>query len=328
MKFPFVLHENTDIYGKLEYNDPYNEYTKISDVVQLQNITDMNGKYLITQNIDCKNYELRPFGSESNPFKGEFIGEGHTISNFSIYADSTVNYYGLFVVNEGTISNVKFDNVTITLKASAKTVRYLGLICGVNSGTIKNVYVNGKISFSDDYKYGTQFYMGGIAGKNNGNISNCMFGGNLTSNTKGDSIRGHDELNAHLGGISGENNSTVSRCFVTGTINSSKIYKGGKIYCGGISGLNSATIEYSLFAGKVNSTESADTNIDAIATNTGDGKQTSCYRTYNVTTSGGMVITEEYLNDKTFYTGMLKWSEAVWDLSSLNFAQGLYPKLK
>ena len=330
VKFPFVLHENTDIYGKLEYNDPYNEYTKISDVVQLQNINDMNGKYIITQNIDCKNYELRPIGSESNPFKGEFIGEGHTISNFSVYADPTVNYYGLFVVNEGTISNVKFDNVTFNVTNKNKVERYIGLVCANNKGTIKQVYCNADISFIDKVSLGYKFYLGEIAGKNESNITDCEVAGKVSANITDGATGSHNVVNAdiNVGGIAGENAGTVGKCLVKSVISVVKT-GGGKIHLGGIAGVNGGTVEYCLFTSSLSASKSSTVEfIDAIATNTGDGKQTSCYRAYNVTTSGGMVITEEYLNDKTFYTGMLKWSEAVWDLSSLNFAQGLYPKLK
>ena len=328
VKFPFVLHENTDIYGKLEYDDPYKEYTKISDVVQLQNITDMNGKYLLTGDINCNNMELRMFGSESNPFKGEFIGEGHTISNFSLAEKGT--YSGLFSVNEGIIDNVKFKNFTYSLTIDSSNAVYIGAVCGCNRGTVKRVTFEGQISYTDVHQHGGTFYLGGIIGKNENNISDCVFMGSASSYTTGGGYMICSGVNGNIGGIAGLNSGTVSKCLVTGTLSGKTKYEAsrGAVNVAGICCTNSGTMEYSLFAGTMSlevASNWGSTNAISVADG---GVQTSCYRAYNVTTSGGMVITEEYLNNKTFYTGMLTWSEAVWDLSSLNFAQGLYPKLK
>ncbi len=329
VEFPFVLHADVDIYGKWEYDDPYKDYTKIKDIMQLQNITDMSGKYILTDDIDCKNAELRTFGSESNPFKGEFIGEGHTISNFSLYADAAVNYYGLFAVNEGTIANVRFENATLNATNSNKVERYIGLVCAYNKGTVKQVYCNATVSFTDKVDEGYKSYFGMIAGKSEGNILDCEVVGEVSSKiTSGINYNSIADIN--VGGIAGENTGTVGKCLVMSTINVSKKNRTGKTHLGGIAGVNSGTVEYCLFTSSVSVSGSSDVEcIDAIATNTGEGKQTSCYRAYTVKASGGMMVTEEYLNDKnTFYVEMLGWSESVWDLSNLNFAEGLYPVLR
>ena len=42
----------------------------------------------------------------------------------------------------------------------------------------------------------------------------------------------------------------------------------------------------------------------------------------------GAICSKEQLNSKDFYTGMLGWSEDIWDLSDLDVENGKYPKLK
>ena len=97
--------------------------------MMLQNITDMSGKYVLTNDIDCENFELRTFGSETQPFTGEFIGNGYTISNFRLYTDADITHIGLFAVNEGKIENLEIDNVTMQLQASNGIIRYFGGVC-------------------------------------------------------------------------------------------------------------------------------------------------------------------------------------------------------
>lgn len=246
VEFPFVLHANVDIYGKWEYDDPYKDYTKIKDIMQLQNITDMNGKYVLTDDIDCKNAELRTFGSESNPFKGEFIGDGHTISNFSIYADAAVNYYGLFAVNEGTIASVKFENATLNVSNENKAARYIGLVCAKNKGTVKQVYCNGQIVFSNNTTETSHAYLGGITGANEGNIENCMTCGNVTFKVNPWLLTSFHP-NTKIGGICGTNSEKISKCLSSLSLRDSTQYGYEEVYFCGISGENSGTAEYCLW---------------------------------------------------------------------------------
>ena len=327
--FPLVLHSDLEIWGVLDYVDPYKDYTKISDVMMLQNITDMNGKYVLTNDIDCENFELRPFGSETDPFKGEFIGNGYTISNFTIYNNSTINYFGLFIINEGTISNLRIENVKFTNALNASNLpRYIGLVCAYNKGTIKQISCDLETLFTDTTATGGEFYLGGLTGKNEGTISDCYVSGSISGNSTRGGYNICNNAKVRIGGIAGSNIGSIRNCFVTANITEQNGRGGtGEAYLSGISGQNSGTIEGCLFAGDLSSPNKGTMVFEAIANNTGEGTYTKCYRSYNVTASGGLAANEEYLNRKTFYTEMLGWSETYWDLNALNFGQGLYPKL-
>lgn len=105
-----------------------------------------------------------PIGSETNPFTGNFDGNGVIISGLTV--DSDDDYVGLFgYVGAGAeISEVGL------YKANIATNRYYaGGIAGYNAGNISSCFVHGSIS-------GLQ-RVGGIAGYNAGVIENCYSSG-------------------------------------------------------------------------------------------------------------------------------------------------------
>ena len=105
-----------------------------------------------------------PIGSETNPFTGNFDGNGVIISGLTM--DSDDSYVGLFgYVGAGAeISEVGLYKADI-----ATNYYYAGGIAGYNAGNISSCFVHGSIS-------GLQ-RVGGIAGYNAGVIENCYSSG-------------------------------------------------------------------------------------------------------------------------------------------------------
>ena len=98
-------------------------------------------------------------------FKGKFEGDNHTIKN--LYINTTEGYQGLF---------------------------------GYNSGTIRDIRVEGKITGSGDYT-------GGICGWSISSISNCSSKVTIKTNS------------SRVGGIAGYSSGTLTRCINEGDVN-------------------------------------------------------------------------------------------------------------
>lgn len=136
--------------------------------------------------IDFNDRDWTPIGNYTNPFKGIFNGEGHTIANFTIPTSSSIPTsilsYGLFgsigdSSSKTIIKNLQVDNAKIEINASgtlsnASTERgyTLGIITGTifNNAEITNVIVNNS-SITDNYtltinSYNNKINVGGIAG--------------------------------------------------------------------------------------------------------------------------------------------------------------------
>lgn len=105
-----------------------------------------------------------PIGSETNPFTGNFDGNGVIISGLTV--DSNDSYVGLFgYVGEGAV----ISEVGLYKADIATNFYYAGGIAGYNVGNISSCFVHGSIS-------GLQ-RVGGIAGYNAGVIENCYSSG-------------------------------------------------------------------------------------------------------------------------------------------------------
>ena len=81
---------------------------------------DPNGCYVLVNDIDFIGETIEPIGTYTAPFKGEFYGQGHKISNFYVdttesYVDTTEKYAGLFgKINGGRVSGLKVEEGYIT----------------------------------------------------------------------------------------------------------------------------------------------------------------------------------------------------------------------
>ena len=114
---------------------------------------------------------------DSNPFRGSFNGNGHTISNVFVNNnyDGAVHYdrvAGIFGYNGGTIRNLTVSNGYFLADGGVLGVfitDYAGAIAGVNNGTIENCTA---IQVSSEVRAGN--YAGSICGQNNGTITGCL----------------------------------------------------------------------------------------------------------------------------------------------------------
>lgn len=141
-----------------------------------------------------------PIGNATNPFKGNFEGWGHKISNLKV--EGSNDYAGLFgYIDGGSVRDVGVEG------SGVAGGLYVGGICGyLKSGEISSCYSNIAVS-------GTQ-YVGGLCGYSEGKIENCWHQGNVTASKD-------SEVNA--GGLVGEvlvgdvNGGSLERCFVINT---------------------------------------------------------------------------------------------------------------
>ena len=204
-------------------DEDWQKYTLITDSKGLEAINEnLEGNYVLGDNIDLKNIEWTPIGSNSRGFEGKFSGNGHTITinvvnpydegaglfyqnndlimNLAVKGNvegngSSSDAAGICITNYGTIYGCSFEG-TVT------AYRYAGGICGTNdaNGTISSCYAIATITSPGNYGAA-----GGIAGKTvpGSTTKGCYFAGTV------------DSTGSHFGPIFGykKNNGKVERCF-------------------------------------------------------------------------------------------------------------------
>ncbi len=174
----------------------------INTVEDLKAIANTNKSYILGATIDLS--------GESNwtpieGFTGTLSGGGYDIVNLTIDSVNGENL-GLFGNLQGTVQNLKIENAQITSRGD---IGKAGIVAGTNSGTIKNVIVNGSVV--------AEYYdnVGGIVGyNNNGFISNCENQALVTGNNNVGGIAGYvcvngdnkANCNVNNGEISGKSN--------------------------------------------------------------------------------------------------------------------------
>ena len=91
-----------------------------------------------------------PIGTVTNPFRGTFDGEGHTISNFSITASEKAARVGFFgYVDGATIEHLHFENAKVTVSGENS---FGAVVVGQakNDITVRDVTVTGDSSIKAD----------------------------------------------------------------------------------------------------------------------------------------------------------------------------------
>jgi len=311
VSFPYNVTEGKTLYAKWVWVDPYADYTRIYDTIQFQQINDLNGKYVLMNDLDFENATIGQFGSTSAPFTGTFDGQGYTISNLVL--SSSGNYYGLFAVNNGTIINVKFENISQNVSVNKS---YVSLLTAENNGTISKVSINGNLSVSTTEKSGYNVFIGSIAATNNGQINNCNVTGKITT------TRSYYLARLYVGTITGENYGILYNCISSIALSHSDdsvTYT----YFGGISSQNHGEITGVVFIGSI----SGASTIGAISASTDDtATESNCYEYSNST--GGTAVTIAYLNSISLYVDTLGWDSSIWDFTKLDYENGLYAKLQ
>lgn len=201
-----IYHSTNDISSNVVEIEVTGSYIKSADDLKL--MANSGKSFILSSDIDLSGI------SDWTPiegFTGYLLGNGHKITGLTINATNTENV-GLFGVLEGGVQGLTVENAYINVRGENNNV---GIIAGVNKGTIKNVSTSGEISA----KYHS--YVGGIAGySENGLIIDCtnnatVLGSNYVGGIAGgiqiaqnDAINGNKNNGAiigeeNVGGISG-----------------------------------------------------------------------------------------------------------------------------
>ena len=136
--------------------------TKISTEAQLKAI-DLNGDYVLTQDITLTEAEWTPIGTSDRPFTGTLDGGGHTIKGLTVGngANDDKAFFGF--TNGATVKNIGFTSAVVKGHNQAAIV-----VAKATSSTLSNIYVSGVVTGRD--------HVGTIAGdaRDNTTITNCV----------------------------------------------------------------------------------------------------------------------------------------------------------
>lgn len=269
-------------------------------------------KYIVlTADIDLANKEWTPIGNHSNPFKGNFNGDNHTVTGMQISGE--LDRVGLF--GECTKHNVNSAIKNITVKDS--------VICGINFvgaivGYAEEINIENCRSIGNTINGKTD--VGGICGKiggySVGKVSQCYNSSKVTGRGRVGGIAG-------MGGI-------AENCLNTGEI--MIINKAYQSAGGGIFGIfddttASASITACVNLGKVSGGESFG-GIVGSTDSKSTGHISNCYYNMDAITGGfdaGTALTAGQLCS-ALPKGLdsASWKEGSVDTSTAKATQGRF----
>ena len=269
-------------------------------------------KYIVlTADIDLANKEWTPIGNHSNPFKGNFNGNNHTVTGMQISGE--LDRVGLF--GECIKFNVDSAIKNITVKDS--------VICGINFvgaivGYAEGINIENRRSIGNTINGKTD--VGGICGKiggySVGKVSQCYNSSKVTGRVRVGGIAG-------MGGI-------AENCLNTGEI--MIINKAHKSAGGGIFGIfddttASASITACVNLGKVSGGESFG-GIVGSTDSKSTGHISNCYYNMDAITGGfdaGTALTAGQLCG-ALPEGLdsTSWKEGSVDTSTAKATQGRF----
>ncbi len=136
--------------------------TKISTEAQLKAI-DLNGDYVLTQDITLSDNEWTPIGTSDRPFTGTLDGGGHTIKGLTVGNGANDNKAFFGFTKDATVQNIAFTSAVVKGHNQAAIV-----VAQAKSSTLSNIYVSGVVTGRD--------HVGTIAGdaRDNTTITNCV----------------------------------------------------------------------------------------------------------------------------------------------------------
>jgi len=224
----------------VEYNEKNYQVTSDGELKNIGNISELltEEDYLIVMEASKSKFAGKTNVGTIEEFKTLVESGQFNYKNAYLYENIDLNGSKWTSIGNSAISFDKlFDgrNYTISGLDITSSNQYVGFFSG-NSGTIKDVTINGKIE-------GNASGVGGIAGVNYGIIDNC------TSNI---SIVG----NEYLGGITGYNSETgtIRKCTSNNDIKGTQI-------AGGVAGGSDGIIENCLNTGNVETTSNKSSTI-------------------------------------------------------------------
>ena len=130
-----------------------------------------NYYWVLTADINLSGRQWIPIGTNTGTrgFRGNFDGQGHTVSGMTLLSDSGNFDLGLFaeIGSAGSVKRVAVMNPSINI-TDTEWMGVVGGIVGYNHGTVENCLVRGTEAISGGYS------TGGIAGVDYGIIRNCV----------------------------------------------------------------------------------------------------------------------------------------------------------
>ncbi len=226
------------------------------------------GKYIVLgSDIDLNGQEWTPIGpTEKLAFKGNFDGQGHTVSGIKI-SNATTNSGGLFgfVVTDGYFGNFAIAESDINVKYYA----------GAAAAKIQAAEIS-SITVKEDVTVVSGESIGGVFGR--------VVGGNLTHIVNYATVRGIYGVysNSFAGGICGTLGGNAT---LTYSANYGKV--GGALYNGGLAGITGAngggaTVKNCYNRGVVEYTGTENTFVGGIVGSIALKKQTTTHSYENV----------------------------------------------
>lgn len=180
--------------NKISNNDDFIMISSAEKFLALINSPNVwNKKIVLADDIDLNGAEIKPIGSTSKPFRGEFDGNGCKISNFKINAPEGRNI-GLFAK----VENAKISNLEVS-KAYIRGKQQVGGIAGYSKNSnFDNCKFNGYIE-------GEKKVGGLIALSKQNKIVNCLSSGLIKAqnNSIDDNIFGDNNHQFSTTGIIG-----------------------------------------------------------------------------------------------------------------------------
>ncbi|WP_225422664.1 beta strand repeat-containing protein, partial [Pseudomonas huaxiensis] len=194
-------------------------YTVVNTATDLQNMGGrLDGNYAVGSDIDLSSIaNWVPVGNSGSGFSGRLSGLGHTLSNLTILAHTSLGYAGVGLFGSTTASSEIRDTGLVGGSVEVIDADFMdvGGLVGANAGSISNVYATVNIS-SNVYNSS-----GGLVGKNDGSISNAYATGQVSSVA----------VDGASGGLVGMNTGSISNAYATGTV-------GSQFLAGGLVGSN------------------------------------------------------------------------------------------
>lgn len=170
---------------------------EVSSPEDLQSIADdLNGDYVLTEDIDASDTDFEAIGDRQTPFTGTLDGNGHTVSGLTVESSSdqpVQDTMGLFGVigDSGSVEEIGIEG------ASVVGYQDVGGLAGINNGEVADSYVDADV--------GGFAAVGGLVGNNRGEISSSYSIGEV--NATGNSV----------GGVVGTNTGNLTEAYA-GTI--------------------------------------------------------------------------------------------------------------
>ncbi|MEG1999723.1 MAG: hypothetical protein RR015_06880, partial [Bacteroidales bacterium] len=157
------------------------------------------GRYFsLTKSITYLGTVFVPIGTAASPFKGNFSGDGHTITGINKVAD--VDYIGLFgYASYGSvITLVGIENCTFSTPAHGFSHNIsIGALAGYSEGTIRNCYSRSMV-FTYTPASGKTLVAGGLVGELKGSLIGCYARPYGQTTSTGSNVEGKNILCSYV----------------------------------------------------------------------------------------------------------------------------------